>query len=93
MTPLSERGTGPFTVQYRGEAVPSTHRGHVSIHVQSVPSEQRATIGGGLEKVLGDVARWIASTKQREPTWRTESHSLYVAVLDGEATLRDDPLR
>jgi hypothetical protein len=93
MTPLSERGTNPLTVQYGGEAVPSTHPGDVSIFVQSVRSDQRATIADGLEKVLGDIARWIAATKQREPTWRTESHSLYVAVVEGEATLREGPPR
>jgi hypothetical protein len=93
MTPLSERGAHPLTVQYSGEAVPSTHPGDVSIYVQSVRSKQRAPIAGGLEKVLGDIARWIVATTQREPTWRTESHSLDVNVVEGEATLREDPPR
>ncbi len=93
MTPLSERGTGPLTVQYQGEAMLGTHPGEVSVYVQSVPSDQRATVADGLAKVLGDVARWIVATKQRAPTWRTESHSLYVAVVDGETTLREEPAR
>ena len=53
MTPLSERGTRPLTVQYGGEVVPSTHPGDVSIYVWSVRSEQRATIADGLAKGAG----------------------------------------
>ena len=93
MTPLPGRGTGPLTVQYQVEAVRGSQPGEVSIYVQSVPSDQRATVGDALAKVLGDVAGWIAATRSRAPTWRTESHSLYAAVLDGEATLREGPPR
>lgn len=89
MTPMDDRRTGPLTAQYQGDAMPSHWAGRVSIYVQTVPSEIRREIADALLAVLGDVARWIAGTTEREPTWRAASHSLSVFIDDGSATLRE----
>jgi hypothetical protein len=89
MTPMDDRRAGPLTAHYHGDDTPSHWAEQVSIYVETVPSENRREIADALLTVLGDVARWIAGTTEREPTWRAASHSLYVFVDDGSATLRE----